>query len=471
MRARTLLLISLVLNVALVSALVTWLSSAPKNIPRVVRPINAASVNSNIVRTINKTNLLIRPRAFTWQEIESQDYAVYVENLRQLGMPSNTIRDIIVADVDQLFAQRKRDEAAKQDIEWWRSTPSFESQSNALARAQEIDAERTTLLTKLLGPDWDKGRTQIDFTPLPLAGPVLGNLPDNVKAGVQEIAERSRARVAAYIGQSQAAGQPVSGTELARLREETRQQLAAILSPAQLEEFLLRYSENANQLRRELAGLNASPEEFRTLFRAIDGIDRELQLRSDSNDPAVQNERNALEQQRLAAVRSALKPDRFAAYQTLHDPVYRDALAIAQQAGVGVEAAQALYDISRATSDEVNRIRNDATLTIAQKQQQIRDAEAEQQRARATVLGETTAEATAPVSAVAQEPQFRAHQLIPGDTLGTLALRYGVPVSALRAANPGVDVNRARPGTVINVPPPGAPAPEPPLPPGFRGRP
>ena len=54
---------------------------------------------------------------------------------------------------------------------------------------------------------------------------------------------------------------------------------------------------------------------------------------------------------------------------------------------------------------------------------------------------------------------MRAHAIIPGDTLGILALRYGVSADAIRAANPELDLNRIGAGTIINVPlPPGSPA-------------
>ena len=50
-----------------------------------------------------------------------------------------------------------------------------------------------------------------------------------------------------------------------------RDDLARVLSPPQLEEFLLRYSQNANELRANLGQLrffNATPDEFRAVFRA-----------------------------------------------------------------------------------------------------------------------------------------------------------------------------------------------------------
>jgi hypothetical protein len=239
MRARTLLLISLVLNVALISALVTWLSSAPQPAPQGARPINPYAAISNQPVRIVKTNILVRPRTFTWQEVESADYAVYVENLRALGMPETTIRDIIVADVDQIYLQRQREDAARQDFEWWRSVPSLEMQSNLLARAESIESERAALLVKLLGPDWAKDRPRPDEMPFSLGGPVLSALSDEVKASVQEIAQRSRARMAEYVAGAEARGEALNAREMARIRDETRQQLAAVLPAAALEEFLI----------------------------------------------------------------------------------------------------------------------------------------------------------------------------------------------------------------------------------------
>lgn len=451
LRMKSVLLFSVVLNVALAAALVTWLWSLPHERPRVVRSINTAAVSSNLVRIV-KTNVLVRPRAFTWQEVESPDYAVYIQNLRALGMPETTIRDIIVADVDQLFSKRQRDEGAKRDVEWWRATPSPEMQSNTVARAEAIEAERSALLTKLLGADWAKGRAEQERTPLVLTGPVLGNLSEDVKQSVQTIAVQSQQRVQDYLEQMRTADREPAEAELAKIRDETRQQLAAILNPQQLEEFLLRYSENANRLRRELTGFSPTPEEFRSIFRMTDAIDREIQLRYSGDDPASQRARQALEQQRVAAIRNVVGAERFAAYQTAQDPAYREALAVAQQAGGGEETATALYEINRATSDEFNRIRNDPSLTDAQKQQQLQQAQLEQERARALVLGETPPVEAASAPTQPAPPQFREHALEPFETLGRLSLRYGVSYRELREANPGVDINRARPGTVINIP-------------------
>ena len=47
----------------------------------------------------------------------------------------------------------------------------------------------------------------------------------------------------------------------------------------------------------------------------------------------------------------------------------------------------------------------------------------------------------------------RTYVVRPGDTPALLALVYGVPVSAIRAANPRVDLSRLRAGQSLYIPP------------------
>ena len=55
-----------------------------------------------------------------------------------------------------------------------------------------------------------------------------------------------------------------------------RSELARVLNPAQMEEFLLRYSQTAIDLRNEFKHFQATPYEFRAMFRARDKIDEEM---------------------------------------------------------------------------------------------------------------------------------------------------------------------------------------------------
>lgn len=47
-------------------------------------------------------------KPFHWSQIESRDYRIYVANLRSIGCPDLTLRDIISADVASLYTARRR---------------------------------------------------------------------------------------------------------------------------------------------------------------------------------------------------------------------------------------------------------------------------------------------------------------------------------------------------------------------------
>jgi LysM repeat protein len=48
----------------------------------------------------------------------------------------------------------------------------------------------------------------------------------------------------------------------------------------------------------------------------------------------------------------------------------------------------------------------------------------------------------------------RAHTVVAGETAMAIKRKYGIKLSALQSANPGVNLSRLRPGQVLNLPPP-----------------
>jgi hypothetical protein len=286
---------------------------------------------------------------------------------------------------------------------------------------------------------------------LVLDGPVLGNLPAETKQALQEINTRSEDRMQAYLDAQRLQGKAADPVELARLRQQTRDDLARVLAPGQLEDFLLRYSQYANNLRTgfgELQFFNASPEEFRAVFRATDSIDQQIQLLADSTDPASIQARKSLEAQRDSALKIALGAKRYDEFQLLHDPLYRDAVATADQAGTP-EAARTIYQINLAAASTQNALRTNGDLTADQKAIEQKQLELDQLKAAALATGQSllpdsqTAQSTTP---------RRTYTLRPGDTAATIGLIYGIPEAASRAANPNLNFNNLRPGDAISLP-------------------
>jgi hypothetical protein len=342
---------------------------------------------SNTVRT--KTNVVVRRQNFTWEQVESDDYVTYIQNLRAIGCPEATIRDIIVADVNALYAHRRATEIVSADHEWWRSEPDIDAVQKASEKLKSLESERRALLTRLLGPNWE-----IASNPLPpsartgisLTGPILGDLPAETKQQVYDIAARTQEKMLAYQNAQQQAGKDADPMELAKFRQESRAELAKVLNPAQMEEFLLRYSETATRMRSELHGLNLSPDEFRNLFRVRDSIEQQPEYFYAGDDAVMSRRKRDLNVQVDAAMKQSLGADRYATYKLNQDPVYRESQITAAQYGAPPALVMPIYQINQLTEAERQRIRNDNSLSDDEKLDALAEAQAEQEKSLQKIL-------------------------------------------------------------------------------------
>jgi hypothetical protein len=245
-------------------------------------------------------------------DVGSADYLAYLHNLERVGCPAHHRRAIVLADVEELFARKRLDEAVRHDFEWWRAEPQPIVATLLHQRGAELREERAVLLKALLD-DMAPALDESEFWSIvPLTGAVLGALPPKVHFQVQEVCARwmqpARADPA---GVETAAGDQVA---MARSRERFRTELASILTPEQLEEFSIRFSFNAVKLREELRQLQPTPDEFRRIFRATDAMDREMQVEYGSDRALSQLERDRYLQRRNSALEQALGRARFTAY-------------------------------------------------------------------------------------------------------------------------------------------------------------
>jgi len=275
MRWRAFALISLGVNVVLLAA---WMVSLRPGRRGGLSTEEAAAASGTV-----KTNFVVRRQIFSWRELESADYPTYIANLRQIGCPDQTIRDIIIADVNSMYAQKRATNLLTAEQQWWRSEPDTNVVVAAAEKSRALEDERRALLVRLLGTNWESG----DIVSLPrpsrpgiiLDGPVLGLLPADTKQRIQEISVASQERLQAYLEEQRAAGKFPDALELAKLRQQTRSQLERVLTPSQLEEFLLRYSQDANNWRSQFGQLqyfNPTPDEFRAVFRSTDNLDQQI---------------------------------------------------------------------------------------------------------------------------------------------------------------------------------------------------
>jgi hypothetical protein len=301
------------------------------------------------------------------------EYPRYIRNLRAIGCPEDKVRQIVLADINQLFDQRRLRAAIAADIEWWRPQPEYVF-TNPLREPGRLMAEqRRSLITHLLGAEALAGEEDqpAPWSHVALAGAVLGAMPMEKHARVQEICGKALERQDELLRAPLNLGQPASPIEAARSRDQTRVELREVMTQTELEEFLLRYSQIARTLRLELAPANPTADEFRKVFRAVDPIEHQMQLEFGSLQTMSQQQRERYTRQRDAAIREVLGAERFQAYLVSKDPLYQVAQATATQRNAPPEALLPIYQLIKASEARRQKIQADSTLSAEQKRQAI----------------------------------------------------------------------------------------------------
>jgi hypothetical protein len=386
MRGRAALWFSLGINVALAATLWRVLTLPDQIVPGTgPDPGDAVTLPVTV-----RTNVVVRRENFVWNQIESEDYPTYIANLRAIGCPEPTIRDIIVAEVTQHFARRRATEVITGAQQWWRFEPDPEIAWAAIDQVRALEDERRALLTRLLGPDWESADYPMPSieTLAPMDGPILGNLPPETRLAVQQIERIALERQQEYLASRQSADLAPDPYELARLRQQTRDELAEILDPEAFEEYLLRFSHEAAELRRELRAFDPSPEEFRALFLALDPLDWQLLRFGSDPDPVTASRRRTLEQEREKVVQRLLAPERIEQYQLSQDPLYQQARDVARRAGVSDDQILPLTAIYGLMEVETQRIRNDPSLSLEEQAEQLEAARLAHENSLRELLGD-----------------------------------------------------------------------------------
>lgn len=440
MRWRVILSISLLANLILAFG---WLKAGSKHSKTDI----ASGITNSATATNLRTAVIVRRQFFSWQEVESRDYPTYIKNLREIGCPEQTIRDIIIADVTQMLREKyvTTGERTKPNPKWWTN---FRDETSSADSTESMWRERDAVLAQLLGADWALRGFRTANQTNTYQNLILATIELNpVLQGMATDKKQQVAALLASLGPGE--GTPPNASQ----EKATWAKLSEVLSLEQLEAARLHFSSHAEDLRQEfdaLPGFATQPEEFRKMFRATESIDEQLAALGDREDDAARQLREKLLTLRDAAFRANLSPARFEQYARLRDPAYLSALEKLANGG-DASALGLLYAINREATAEQERIQSDANLSETQREIELKKLELEQLKATAQALGEKIIEDTPPKETVRPEPR-KVHTAIAGEGLDRIARIYGVDANALRAANPNVNFEKLSPGTAVNVP-------------------
>ena len=264
-------------------------------------------------------------KTFGWEVVEAPDYRQYIANLRAVGCPEETIRDIIRADVRQLYEQKKkklRQQAPKVDYwkgttqhfirgagqEQWGQMPGLEAERNATLRSLGIEPDYKLDTVKQAD---DTAFLELDFLQ-----------DENKKAQVLAIEKEFSNRVAMRTG-----NEPADGG-YKQWKKEADDALRRILTPEELFQYQLRTSSTASDLRSKVEGFNPTEQEYIAVFKLRKAFDEGFPAgRFFSETEAEQAKRAEAEKQMQEQIKQALGAERYADYEMARDNDFQHVLS------------------------------------------------------------------------------------------------------------------------------------------------
>lgn len=291
---------------------------------------------------------------FHWSAIESGDYRQYIANLRAVGCPEQIIQDIILADLNQLFAPRVAAIWKPRRSEYWQKAANEQPSPDEMKQLLALSSDKAAILHELLGARVSE-QSMIDTLFLQLHGSesqLLFLSPEKRAAALQVLADADFDTKETELH----ARNRYTQTDEQKLFDEKLKLLAKSLSPEELLEFRLRNSQLASSLRSEVEYFECTPAEFQQLLDSR-GANRNLG--------------NLLD--RVAATEEARRlfgEERAQEFERVTDLYYINARRIAEEHGLPLERADQAWEVTREVRAAVAQLSKNPGVTSEERARQ-----------------------------------------------------------------------------------------------------
>jgi RNA polymerase sigma factor (sigma-70 family) len=281
-----------------------------------------------------------------WSQVESTDYPRYIANLRALGCPEQTIRDIIIADLNQVYGSRAEAIRSLRRNEYWKQHRVAGPSPEQVKQLKELDREKMRVVKDLLGITIDpQDMVDLVYTQLPSSGRSVWFLPEERRQAVNDALREGGF-------DERIAEKPNSdGREFF---DEEIKALADVLTTHELEQFRLHNSPRAQWLRGDVQYVNCTPEEFKAL----------LDLREESLGPDAKDHLSVSRQTEIEQGRAVLGEERGKEYERLTDYGYLNGRRAAERAGLPDDLADRVGQIVYEARIAIEQLGKDSSLPV-----------------------------------------------------------------------------------------------------------
>jgi hypothetical protein len=385
MKSSTLVSLSLLLNIGLIGAIVALVRNRPPSAPTGAETRFITNTTVKVVQREAPAALPIRSNI--WKSVESPDYAAYVANLRGLGCPEETIRDIVISDLRKLYAEKTRalNPALKPD-KFWEPPLAYHDPAMLEFRSQTsaIEKEKSALIRSLLGISLEDYMARTGSAQWGNAS--LSFLPEERRSKLAAL-QTKYAELQQEVYRNMKPGQNYQEL-FANLQQQHNDEIRASLSAGEYEEYQMRNSYTGQMLRQGMAMFHGTEDEFKTIY----GLQKAFDDRFNPQGGAAwtnSKERQDAQKELDAALQNALGPQRYADYKRANDYEFRAIYTTAQQNKLPEQAALAVYDLKNTAQDQRRQIQANAALPPDQRMAALKALQEDTERRVQQALGDT----------------------------------------------------------------------------------
>ena len=337
----------------------------------------------------SRTTVVVKTNEFHWRQVESSDYRTYITNLRAVGCPEATIRDIVLADVMKLYAeQRGQFYHNGRQFKFWETDEKRVLNSRQLDEREKevakIDRTLPAVLRDLLGINYDREINKY-FVDNKEDERRLNFLSDEKRTELLKLREEIedlREKVFGGIAQ----GELVDVESVKKIEEQRNKLLAGILTPSELHEYELSTSETANRLRAQLIGFEPTEKEFLQIYKLQRTLDEQFAARLETE--AAKQDRETDQAQLDQIIKNVLGPERAADYDRVKSPEYRETVLFVARNELPLNAAKNLFEVKQIAESDKERLLSSKNVSEENAMEALSAMKQETERSLRHLLGE-----------------------------------------------------------------------------------
>ena len=414
MKSRLFLLLSIALNLVLLATICHFALRRTESKPvlREVRIAPATEPAAVVANEINSEPMLTDPgvEAFSWAQLVSPDFKVYRDRLRAIQCPDDTVRDIIIAEINEKFRPRRAEIVANAQGRYWEITvkgrKAFEEVEATL---DKLDEEHQALIEEVLGKETEDEGSMRDGQTRYWERNYAWLPAEKQRSLIDlelEYQKRNQTIWNEVVKRSDNAPTDDDHQKIKTLEDELAFARQRLMSPEEYLEYRRRNSP-AGSWARSLGGFEATETEWRAVAQLKLEYEDALQeafpnaaemdetfahryrawIPNGSQGVAQEDVRRKMQAELNAAIKSALGTERFTEYQLASNSDYQQTKRIIDRYELPESLAKQAYELQRAATVHAEALGADANLTSEARLSALAAIRKETERALATTLG------------------------------------------------------------------------------------